>query len=79
MSTPTSTTQTDGLAGRDSGTGGPAFPTLRDFFAAAALTGILSAGYGRYDPTQMPELIAFNMADAMLRQRQSPPPATAGE
>ena len=40
-------------------------PTLRDYFAAAALHGLLSAGHGDGAPEY-----AYWLADAMLKARQ---------
>ena len=58
------------LDGPAAGLNGPAFTniTLRDLFAAAALAG-LAAQAEHYDPEYVPEL-AFNLADAMLAQRE---------
>lgn len=65
---------------RDSRNGGPAFPsestlqpgmTLRDYFAAHALTGLLATPQMKL--VQAPDSVAnvaFLIADAMLRERQ---------
>lgn len=55
------------------GYGTPAEPgmTLRDYFAAAALTGLLAGQYresGFHNLTELPEE-AFKIADAMLSER----------
>lgn len=59
----------------------PAFPTdnvyagkgmeLRDYFAAAALQGMLSLKEGCALEKDMLAVICFRMADAMLKARQS--------
>ncbi len=60
-------------------TGGPAFPTrtshpgmtLRDYFAAKAMVGIL-ANDSNPGPEQVPHIVAsaYILADAMLSQRE---------
>lgn len=61
--------------------GGPAFPinagtpgmTLRDYFAAAALTGLLASSTPRKDSGRFvieTSKSAYAMADAMLAQRE---------
>ena len=61
--------------------GGPAFPlpdgvhegmTLRDYFAAAALTGTLASGSGVSSADLAKS--AYEDADAMLAERQKIPP-----
>ena len=61
-------------------TGGPAFPThlnltqgmtLRDYFAAKAMTGLLTAEIvGKYSKEHVAE-IAYRIADAMLKAREA--------
>ena len=64
-------------------TGGPAFPfnygqqgmTLRDYFAAAALTGLLAHPRGAGDPPLSYSehvAIAYYSADVMLKERDRP-------
>jgi len=43
--------------------------TLRDHFAAAALTGLLATGQGPYHPLNYFSKAAYEAADAMLRER----------
>lgn len=59
--------------------GGPAYPgsgvygmSLRDAFAKAALEGMLAAGAFRdsEDATRLAAVIAYDFADAMLRERK---------
>jgi len=65
-------------------TGGPAFPTtkplehwgdpnqgmtLRDYFAAKAMQGLLATGKSDYLDEHV-ALDAYNLADAMLKQRE---------
>ncbi len=66
--------------------GGPAFPSpysridsnpgmsLRDYFAAAALTGLLSSGIAakRGQTSEDVAAIAYRNADAMLAERSKP-------
>lgn len=63
--------------------GGPPFPTLRDYFAAAALPGILSNGTAlaaldiladRHDTSTavLAARDAYRYADAMLAERSKP-------
>ena len=65
----------------DKDTGGPAFPfgtafsgmTLRDYFAAKAMVGILTATARRDDKNYNEEALAFlsyTVADAMLKARK---------
>jgi hypothetical protein len=63
-------------------TGGPAFPahtiamhegmTLRDYFAAKAMLGMISADYS-IDPKYVPDIAAsaYVLADAMLKAREA--------
>ena len=64
-------------------TGGPAFPgaasneryapqgmTLRDYFAAKAMQGMLAAGEGV--PSEKLAKWAYDVADAMLAERDAP-------
>ena len=64
-------------------TSGPAFPTatlaqkteggmtLRDYFAAKALQGILSRPTGCYLPDKEVAMQSYILADAMLKARES--------
>ena len=57
--------------------GGPAFPveclsigmTIRDYFAAAALTGSLAASHTDGEPEEFAN-VAYIIADAMLERRK---------
>ena len=71
-------------------TGGPAFPlqsigpefapgyagmTLRDYFAAKAMQGMMAGGSIRSGTTNAEvATVAYGLADAMLRARQEPQP-----
>lgn len=49
--------------------------TLRDYFAAKALVGILSSNYPNYcgfDACELTARVAYQYADAMLKARQLP-------
>lgn len=65
--------------------GGPAFPslatdhrygeqgmTLRDYFAAAALTGCLAASHTDGEPEDFAR-VAYGLADAMLKAKEANP------
>ena len=67
--------------------GGPAFPlatsnsgnkfvngmTLRDYFAAAALQGLLADGHGNAWCNETCSAKAFKIADAMLKAKEAKP------
>ena len=60
-------------------TGGPAFPhgmafqgmTLRDYFAAKAMQGIISAWNTGMPPGQLTSEAAYQYADAMIKARNN--------
>lgn len=60
-------------------TGGPAFPagtafqgmTLRDYFAAKAMQGIISAWNTGIPPGQLTSEAAYQYADAMIKARNN--------
>jgi hypothetical protein len=68
----------------DTNTGGPAFPvaygggriegmTLRDYFAAKAMLPLMQRSGGYWDKENMHgyAVVAYEMADAMLKARQA--------